>query len=136
MCVCSQGGNKIQEAYYILAELQDKFGPSPVVSNGIAVCYLLQGKHADVDRVLSEALTQVHCVHVHICMYVYAFIYMYIYVCVCMHLCVRCIYSSYVYICVCVSVCAGVVDRVLSEALTQICTCVCAHIHVHVLVCV
>jgi len=46
----------IQTAYYVYQELADKFGPTPILLNGQAVCFLLQGKSEQAEDVLQKAL--------------------------------------------------------------------------------
>jgi coatomer protein complex subunit epsilon len=51
-----QGGDKIQDAYYIYQELIDKFGATPLLLNGQASSFLQQGKVEEAEAALSEAL--------------------------------------------------------------------------------
>lgn len=37
------GQDKIQDAFYIYQELAEKFTPTPLLLNGMATCYILQG---------------------------------------------------------------------------------------------
>ena len=46
----------VQTAYYVYQELADKFGPTPILLNGQAVCFLLQGKAEQAEDVLQKAL--------------------------------------------------------------------------------
>lgn len=55
----SVGGEKYQDAYYIFQEMADKTTATPLLLNGQASCYLLQGKLEDAEGVLMEALSKV-----------------------------------------------------------------------------
>jgi len=46
----------VQTAYYVYQELADKFEPTPILLNGQAVCFLLQGKPEQAEDVLQKAL--------------------------------------------------------------------------------
>jgi len=50
------GGEKYQEAYYIVQELIDKYGSTPLLYNLLASIYLAQGKFSAADGVLQDAL--------------------------------------------------------------------------------
>merc|ERR1740131_875785 len=50
------GGDKIQEAYYIYQEMIDKMGGTALLLNGQAVTFIAQGKYAEADTALAEAL--------------------------------------------------------------------------------
>ena len=46
----------VQTALYIYIELADKFGPTPILLNGQAVCLILQDKPDQAEDVLQKAL--------------------------------------------------------------------------------
>lgn len=46
----------VQTAYYVYQELADKFEPTPILLNGQAVCFLLQGKAEQAEDVLQKSL--------------------------------------------------------------------------------
>lgn len=46
----------IQTAYYIYQELGEKFGPTPLLLNGQAVCLILQDKPEQAEDILQKAL--------------------------------------------------------------------------------
>jgi len=50
------GGDKIQEAYYIYQEMIDKMGGTALLLNGQAVTFLAQGKYAEAETALQEAI--------------------------------------------------------------------------------
>jgi len=50
------GGEKIQEAYYIYQEMIDKLGSTALLLNGQAVTFLAQGKYAEAETALGEAI--------------------------------------------------------------------------------
>lgn len=50
------GGDKIQEAYYIYQEMIDKLGGTALLLNGQAVTFLAQGKYAEAETALQEAI--------------------------------------------------------------------------------
>jgi len=50
------GGDKVQEAYYIYQEMIDKLGSTALLLNGQAVTFLAQGKYAEAEAALAEAI--------------------------------------------------------------------------------
>lgn len=50
------GQEKIQEAHYVYQDLRDKYGNSPVVLNGLAVCALQQHNYPEAETCLLDAL--------------------------------------------------------------------------------
>lgn len=51
-----QGGEKLQEAYYIFQELTDKFGVTALLLNSQSVCYIGQGDYKKAEITLQDAL--------------------------------------------------------------------------------
>eukprot|EP01097_Dermamoeba_algensis_P002805 TRINITY_DN2111_c0_g3_i2.p1 TRINITY_DN2111_c0_g3~~TRINITY_DN2111_c0_g3_i2.p1 ORF type:complete len:135 (+),score=37.77 TRINITY_DN2111_c0_g3_i2:404-808(+) len=52
----AQGGDKAQDAAYIFQELLDKFSPSPLLLNGLAVANMQLKKYDEAEKSLLEAL--------------------------------------------------------------------------------
>jgi coatomer protein complex subunit epsilon len=50
------GGEKLQEAYYILQELAEKFSHTVQILNGLAVYHMLAGKYEEAERLLKDSL--------------------------------------------------------------------------------
>lgn len=50
------GGEKLQDAYYILQDFCDKFTPTSLLLNGQAVCFIAQEKYEEADGGLSNSL--------------------------------------------------------------------------------
>lgn len=49
------GGDRLQEAYLVLQELVEKFGPSVQVANSLGVCQLHLKKYAEAAELFKEA---------------------------------------------------------------------------------
>lgn len=51
-----QGGEKLQDAYYIFQDFCDKFVSTPMLLNSQAVCFIAQEKYEEADSVLRQSL--------------------------------------------------------------------------------
>eukprot|EP01025_Chloroclados_australasicus_P030699 TRINITY_DN3088_c0_g1_i3.p1 TRINITY_DN3088_c0_g1~~TRINITY_DN3088_c0_g1_i3.p1 ORF type:complete len:332 (-),score=32.03 TRINITY_DN3088_c0_g1_i3:235-1107(-) len=54
----SLGGKKVQDAMYIYQELGDKYNWTPMLHNGLAICYMKMCQYEDAEKELLEALNK------------------------------------------------------------------------------
>jgi len=52
----AMGGDKLQDAYYIVQELIDKYGSTPQLLTLQAVCQVSQGQHAEAEALLQQVM--------------------------------------------------------------------------------
>jgi len=52
----AMGGDKLQDAFYIYQEMMDKYGSTPMLLNGQAVCLIGQGKYEEAEAALQEVM--------------------------------------------------------------------------------
>eukprot|EP01026_Neomeris_dumetosa_P012081 TRINITY_DN1424_c0_g1_i4.p1 TRINITY_DN1424_c0_g1~~TRINITY_DN1424_c0_g1_i4.p1 ORF type:complete len:291 (-),score=49.66 TRINITY_DN1424_c0_g1_i4:196-1068(-) len=52
------GGKKVQDAMYIYQELGDKYNWTPMLHNGLAICYMKMNQYEDAEKELLEALNK------------------------------------------------------------------------------
>lgn len=53
-----QGGDKLDDAYYIFQEMIDKHGATSLLLNGQATCFIHQGKYEEADSALQESISK------------------------------------------------------------------------------
>ena len=51
-----QAGEKLQDAFFIMEELREKFGPSPLLLNGQAAALIAQGKLKEAEALVQETI--------------------------------------------------------------------------------
>ncbi|XP_076632613.1 coatomer subunit epsilon [Colletes latitarsis] len=52
----STGADKLQDAYYILQEMIDKYASTSIMLNGQATCFIGQSKYEEAETILQESL--------------------------------------------------------------------------------
>lgn len=62
---CTQGSEKIQEAYYIFQDLADKYVSTPLLLNGMACAQMLMENFEEAEGFLNESLSKVRELHAH-----------------------------------------------------------------------